>query len=411
MSNRLLSLAAVVLAFHFAPVEPAFALPAAGEGPAESVDQEMLRMGREVPGFGGLFYDEQGRPNVYLLDPQGAGGAVLKSLGPQARLLRGDYEFDRLLGWRRELRPLLALPGVVYLDVDEAKNRVVLGVDSTSQSKSLDRDRLERELLGANVPRQAVVVVETSPVEPLITLQSKIRPTPGGVQILFPVAPPLYGICTLGFNAYRGKVFGFVINAHCTGTRGEIDGIQYYQSLPPDGIIGTEIVDPVFSTGSPCPVGRKCRFSDTAFAKYSKPQFGSLGRIARPTSGASDFGSLTVNPPAARFTIIGKVGSPLLGSIVHKVGRTTGWTYGTVIATCADINVSSSDVTDFCQSVVRGGGGPGDSGSPVFSRTGSSPKVKLAGILWGGGADQEGTFYVFSPLENIEEELGLLKVN
>ena len=411
MSKRLLSLAAVALAFHLAPVEPVFALPAAGEGPAASVDQELLRMGREVPGFGGMFYDEQGRPNVYLLDPEGAGAAVVKSLGAQARLLRGDYEFERLLDWRRELRPLLSLPGVVYLDVDEAKNRVVLGVDSTSRSKGLDRDRLERELLGSSVPRQAVVLAETGPVEPLITLQSKIRPTPGGVQILFPVAPPLYGICTLGFNAYRGKVFGFVVNAHCTGTRGEIDGIQYYQSLPPDGVIGAEVEDPAFSTGLPCPDGRKCRFSDTAFAKYSKPQFGILGRLARTTSGASDFGSLTVNPPAARFTIAGKASSPLLGSVLHKVGRTTGWTYGTVIATCADINVSGSDVTDFCQSVVRGGSGPGDSGSPVFVRSGSSPKVKLAGILWGGGSDQDGIFYVFSPLENIEQELGPLKVN
>jgi uncharacterized repeat protein (TIGR01451 family) len=65
--NRLLSLEAVVLLFPFAPAAPAFARPALGEGPARSVDAELVRMGREIPGFGGLFYDEQGRPNVYLL--------------------------------------------------------------------------------------------------------------------------------------------------------------------------------------------------------------------------------------------------------------------------------------------------------------------------------------------------------
>ena len=412
MSNRLLSLAAVVLVFQLTPTAQARALPASGEGPAGSVDDELARMGREIPGFGGLFYDGEGRPNVYVLDPEGAGGAAVKSLGSQVRLRQGDYEFERLLDFRRELRPLLAMPGVVFLDADEARNRVVLGLDATSQGKSLERRRLEQRLLATGVPRQAVELVETMPIAPLTGLQSKFRPTPGGVQILFPVAPPLYGVCTLAFNAYRGGVFGFVINSHCTGTRGEVDGTQYYQSLPPDGTIGTEIADPEFFTDPPCPEGRKCRFSDAAFARYDNPHFGVLGQIARPSSNGSEFGSLTLKPAGARFIIAGKAGSPLTGDFVHKVGRTTGWTYGTVVATCGDFNVGGTDVTELCQSAVRGGGGPGDSGSPVFYRIGSSTKVKLAGILWGGGSSPDlGTVYVFSPLANIEQELGPLKVN
>ena len=412
MSNRLLCLAAVVLVFQFAPAAPAVALPAVGEGPAGSADDELARMGREIPGFGGLFYDGEGRPNVYLLDPQGAGAARLKSLEPAVRLRRGDYEFARLLDFRRELRPLLALPGVVFLDVDEARNRVVLGVDSTSRSESLDRDRLERRILATSVPRHAVELVEATPFEPLVNLQSKFRPAPGGVQILFPVAPPLYGVCTLGFNATRNRVSGFVVNSHCTGVRGEVDGVSYYQSLPPDGTLGAEIADPDFFTDPPCPAGKRCRFSDTAFVKYDNSHLGALGRIARPSSNGSEFGTLNLKPASARFTMAGRTGSPLTGDLVHKVGRTTGWTYGTVVATCVDVNVSGSDVTELCQYIVRGGGGPGDSGSPVFYRIGSSPRVKLAGILWGGGTDPNvGTVYVFSPLENIEQELGPLTVN
>ena len=58
----------------------------------------------------------------------------------------------------------------------------------------------------------------------------------------------------------------------------------------------------------------------------------------------------------------------MVGDAVHKVGRTTGWTFGTVL---------------FCQSLMQAGGGLGDSG-PVG---------------------------VFSPLEGIEADLGPLKIN
>jgi len=48
----------------------------------------------------------------------------------------------------------------------------------------------------------------------------------------------------------------------------------------------------------------------------------------------------------------------------------------------------------------------------VFYRSGSSTKVKLTGILWGGSTIPGlGSIYVFSPLENIEQELGPLKIN
>ncbi|HEV2847108.1 MAG TPA: hypothetical protein VG477_19785, partial [Thermoanaerobaculia bacterium] len=165
MTDRPLATATLVLTFQLALAGSVFAGPVAlAAGPG---DDELVRMGRSIPGFGGLFYDEEGRPNVYLLDPASA-GPVAKALGDGVRVLRGDYEFADLVGWRLELRPLLGLPGVVFLDVDETTNRVVLGVDSTSGTKSLDRGRLERELLFRNVPREAVVVRETAPIRELL---------------------------------------------------------------------------------------------------------------------------------------------------------------------------------------------------------------------------------------------------
>jgi hypothetical protein len=51
------------------------------------------------------------------------------------------------------------------------------------------------------------------------------------------------------------------------------------------------------------------------------------------------------------------------------------------------------------QQIVAGG----DSGSPVFRLT-SGDNVELVGILWGGSSS--GDRFVFSPLKNIQDELG-----
>jgi hypothetical protein len=90
---------------------------------------------------------------------------------------------------------------------------------------------------------------------------------------------------------------------------------------------------------------------------------------------------------------------------VHKVGRTTGWTRGSVGATCVNVNVSGSNITQLCQTLVSARVGGGDSGSPVFRRQGSGSNVTLVGILWGGSGT---SLYVYSPLSNIEAELGAL---
>jgi hypothetical protein len=288
---------------------------------------------------------------------------------------------------------------------------VVVGVEAASLRKSAVREGLEGRLGATGVPRPAVLLAETSPIQPLLTVQDRIQPgAPGGVQIVFPIDPPIYGVCTLGFNAYRGRTFGFVTNSHCSNVQGELDGARYYSGNPFTPAIGSELIDPSFVEGPDCPVGRKCRFSDTLFVKYDQTRMGALGKIARP-AGSADSGSLNVKPTNARFVIKGRAGSPLVGDAIQKVGRTTGWTFGTVVATCVDINQGDTKVSLFCQSVVQGGGDHGDSGSPVFYLAAGN-QVKLAGILWGGGHDSTGaTIYVFSPLENVEADLGPLKVN
>jgi hypothetical protein len=102
---------------------------------------------------------------------------------------------------------------------------------------------------------------------------------------------------------------------------------------------------------------------------------------------------------------------PTVGMILDKVGRTTGWTFGRVSASCVNVNVLNTNITMLCQDIVDRTSGTnmitdlGDSGSPVFRWSGGNT-VSLAGVLWGG--NQTGTQWVFSAMSNIESELGAL---
>ena len=129
-----------------------------------------------------------------------------------------------------------------------------------------------------------------------------------------------------------------------------------------------------------------------------------LGAIAK-TTGFNN-GSLNI---AGQFTITGD-GVAAVGDAANKVGRTTGWTQGTVTRTCVDTGVSGSNIVLLCQGFVENDKaqivGGGDSGSPVF-RIDGGDNVTLLGNLWGGNSSN--TLFVYSPIANIESELGTLK--
>jgi len=424
-----LALPAAVLA---APLRPA---------PAGSSDDEMIQMGKSLPGFGGMFYDDAGYPNVYLRDPHHPGAvAALKSLGGEVRVLQGDFELAQLVAWKLSLRSLLARPDVVFLDADEARNRVVIGIAPSADplSKSLARTSLDKDLAVRGIPKAAVIYREVprftemigaqrvdglpenlleapapaAPAKraaPALSLQDSFHPAPGGVQITW-IKLPLAYFCTLGFDAYLGSTFGFVTNSHCTADRDQVTGTRYSQGDYRTAAVATEFSDPPSTDAPPCPTGRKCRVSDASFAKWDAAASGGLHAVARPTSKGTDAGSLVVRPGTLRFTINKTAPPALVGQTVNKVGRTTGWTSGKVIATCADANVASSTYTVFCQTFVQAGVGGGDSGSPVFSYS-TGTAITLLGILWGGGKDDQGNvIFAYSPLAGIQQDLGTLRV-
>lgn len=367
--------------------------------PAGHWEHRMLELAKANPGFAGISFDSDGRATIHVTDVERPSHGVRELLRATAgaRLAPARYDFQELARFKQRARGLLDSEGVVYVDLDEASNRIRIGIDRGDAF--LTRLDVEGRLPAHQLPGDAVELVEVEPIRPLITVRERFRPAPAGVQIYFSGF-----VCTLGANATRNGVFGFITNSHCTNTQGGVESTRYYQHTTTGGAVATEIADPGYFTGGACPAGRRCRYSDASFARYDTTSLGQLGRIARTTSrSSSSAGSLTVSTTNPRFIINARTNFPTGGEQLNKVGRTSGWTYGTVVSTCVDTNVSGTTITQLCQDHVQGYSAGGDSGSPVFRWTGTS-NANFYGLMWGGG----GGVFVFSAISNIESELGAL---
>jgi hypothetical protein len=395
--------------------------PGEGRSRAATLDERFAAIAQRVSGFGGMFRDGDVL-KVYLVDRgQGAAAerAIAETFGPRripargVQVLQAQYPFLQLRAWQEQMGALFDLPGVILTDIDESTNRLEVGVDQPGTISAV-----EQELARLRIPRAAVNIVITEPVRYAATLREKVRPIVGGLQIAFGPggASPPVGLCTLGFNAIRAGVEGFVGNSHCTMTPGDVlVPTSYYQ---PDAttvgtLIGTEVADPAY-TQAQCPPGRRggrvwtCRWSDSAFSQRAADVEGGntgLGRIARP--GGPNTSSLTIEG----FFQIDSEGGSLRGDTVNKVGRTTGWTQGDVTRTCVHTVPFGTNIVLLCQDVVAAGRDFGDSGSPVFQITtpAADPTVQLRGILWGISGTRNGTpTFIYSPIGNVEKDLGEL---
>jgi len=297
----------------------------------------------------------------------------------------------------QQLLPLFELSGVVFTDADETRGRLVVGILNRN-----GEGQVRGRLRALGIDSQSVDVVETEPILALATLRDRSPDVKGGLQIRFSQY-----LCSLGFIAETASGAGFVTASHCSDRQGAVDGTTYYQPLnqDPNDWIGTEIADPDYvRNGAGCPKGKKCRRSDANFSLTSGARELTLGAIARTERP----GSLTI-ATGLPFNITAE-GTAGAGMTVHKVGRTTGWTSGNVSNTCVNTGVSGTSIVLLCQTFVTSSGvivGGGDSGSPAFRITDGNNNVTLVGVLWGG--NQTGTQFVYSPIENIEAELGALR--
>jgi hypothetical protein len=137
----------------------------------ETYDDLLVRVEERAPGFGGMFIDSAGRLVVYLLDTSqlsAARSAIEAVFGPGripaagVRALRGQYVVSQLEAWTRSARALLEMTGVTLVDLDEAKNRVTVGVESASRTRTV-----EQALSSLGVPRGAVVIRVTGQIRPV----------------------------------------------------------------------------------------------------------------------------------------------------------------------------------------------------------------------------------------------------
>jgi hypothetical protein len=377
--------------------------PEVASAKGRTIDEQFGLVARNTPSFGGMYLDEE-RNVLYVYSwDQSAGAAAMadeavkavfgdQRPGARIQVLPARYGFHELKQWQDRMTPgVLGMAGVVMTDIDDRSNRLTVGVESLEKKAAV-----EDKLFELGIPAEAVNVVETPPVALELTLRDRRRPIVGGQQISFTRNGSTL-ICTEGFNAIRAGVAGYVTNSHCTAVQGGVNATSHHQStIAIFGInrIGVESVDPLYFVGAPCPVGRRCRRSDSSFARRDAGVTASQGRIARPLA----LNSIVWNP-LNTFRIV-REQDPIVGQVVTKVGRTTGRTAGVVLQTCANFNVLGTNITQLCQSRASYLSNPGDSGSPVF-RIVNFPAVNdvaLGGIHWGSGG-------VFSTISNIQRNI------
>lgn len=155
-----------------------------------TMDDQLAEIGREVPGFGGLYIEAQSLV-IYLADPSAKDAAIRainEVFGPEVTAGRsvvvktGDYTMEHLSGWYDRLRTVNL--DVIWTDLDEARNRIALGV-KTREAKA----RVEAEIDRLMIPRAAVIIEspgrllsEENPVEGCL-LEAQ-PPMPDGPSLL-----------------------------------------------------------------------------------------------------------------------------------------------------------------------------------------------------------------------------------
>jgi hypothetical protein len=396
-----------------------------------SLDNAFILIGVRIPAFAGLYVDAEQALHVKLVgdaSQTAERGKVVAAIESVGLLAPGEGEKTRvvleksntrhtwsdLAAYKAGMRDVLALPDVSFLDADEVAGVVTIGI-----AKPEARTKVQEFAAAVGLPPDAWSTVVSPYRNRYADLTDQFRPMVGGIQIKNNAGPWAFlgiaPICTLTVAADRIGAMGFITNSHCTRIQGGVEQTNFYQNgrIPFSlDYVAHESTDPLWTASQPgCPSGFLCRRSDSAFAVIDVGnQHAQMGVVARPTTLCSSIFpcSTTMGSPNAQITLTGVSFSPLVGTFISKVGRTSGWTGGPVSRTCIDTTQIGSNFAVLCQSEFDNGSAPGDSGSPVIvvpigTPSGASPvNGTLAGVLWGG----MGLTSTFSPIGAVLSELG-----
>lgn len=393
--------------------------------PGEAAFEEVSA---QVPSFAGYFVDG---PSLVILvtdstADQAAAEAVLRGLvargvtATESRLAHARpvirharFTFLQLRQWRDQIEQSVwtEVPDVAWVDLDEVNDQVAIGLGDGS-----GRQDLAGILARASVPQEAVRVEVTGRGQVNATLQDRIRPLAGGLanSATFSGTAQIMPFCTYSFTARYYTLNVILTASHCTAHTFETDPpttVFYQDSIADSNRVGTEWYDP--PGFSPCmtPLGynRYChRYSDAAMILLDAGADFELGSIARTMDRSiinGYDGSKIINSDHPRFYINGVQEYPVLGERVEKVGWKTGWTSGLVDATCVDLYLSDGFVRD-CSYEASYWSHGGDSGSPIFSWSGTGDSVTLVGIHF--GRDASDTLGLFSPMGGVYQDFGVV---
>jgi len=406
-----------------------------------SLDQKFAEIAAGIPGFGGIFFDENGRLTIYQKNPAAISSvnsalALLPGLSTavktNVKILEADFDFVELQNWRLLIRrEALGQNSVISLDIDETKNRIAVGVADSTKIFAVTE-----EIAEYNIPANAFEVIKVMPFE----TQQGIPTGPQGNSLAEEVDPKAGGLlierlptnssssigteCTMGFNVlwYNSQTGinekGFVTNSHCTNSQGFLESTEIGQHTNASAnLVGTEVEDPSYFSGTntynyTCPNGFRCRLSDSALIDYVPGINAPIGRIYKTNLFGTGNESGSVIHNRAMFTITQKGSYPYAGQTLNKMGYRSGWTRGNVSSTCLDAEDTRRDGTrimNLCQGVVNANVREGDSGSPVFRQIGTNT-VSLEGIVWGRRVLNGVVQFAFSLIASVTQELSITAV-
>lgn len=409
-------------------------LVAASQGRDErGFEDEILRFENAVPGVGGIFVDVDGSAVVWISDTTRREAVAVygrklatnpRIVGPlkrelsygRVRLKRADFSFSELVAASHDAARLTRGLGVVSIDADESLNRVRIVVSS-----SVSISKIQEVLAFTNTSRSPFLISVADYPVALSTLRDRHRPTGGGIQIRNANG----GRCTLGFNVTTlfFSETAILTAGHCsalglgTGSTGE--RIHQNSAVASDSI-GRVSINPAWNrTDTDCGGYALCTLADVMMA-VSAPTSSWNKRVAQTTGIGtnSTAGSITIN---SWFSGLSILPFSYVGMDVYKVGRTTGYTLGTLATTCEAVTVSHVGqlYKVLCSNRVNGSAvGTGDSGSPVFYPPAAGDPFYAMGVLFAGGpmnfydrADAterctSNCSYYYSPWEQIETHLG-----
>ncbi|MCY4397720.1 MAG: hypothetical protein OXE96_00020 [Gemmatimonadetes bacterium] len=297
------------------------------------------------------------------------------------------------------------------------------------------RATVEGLAAGAGVPREAISVHISAPMQPLVagalaplpssTLRDRIRPAGSGLEI----QNALGERCSYGWTLTSGGKWGFITAAHCSRhTTGDgSTGEPFYQRVvTANDLLGYVGTNPRWNVpnctyrGKPYPV---CTKADAMWIPA-----GSASDVAQRVAITNDYqygnntrGGVDISRWLTPRNTTGEVIGQIMATAARKVGRTTGYTGGSIEGTCETHVIGGR--LNLCLNRLEGASvGRGDSGGPVFGKLG--PYAIPFGIVVAGEPLNktdygDNTHYcekppngetctlLYAPVDQIEAHLGM----